>query len=44
MIEILIDFLKGAGFNFGFLRVFDDGTDVLYWVQYDAGLPPGGAP
>ena len=28
----------------GFLRVFDDGTDVVYWVQYDAGLPPGGAP
>ena len=27
-----------------FLRVFDDGTDVLYRVQYDAGLAPGGAP
>ena len=27
-----------------FLRVFDDGTDALYRVQYDAGLAPGGAP
>ena len=28
----------------GFTRVFDDGTDVVYRVQYDAGLPAGGAP
>ncbi|HEY6510069.1 MAG TPA: hypothetical protein VIY56_18730, partial [Vicinamibacterales bacterium] len=28
----------------GFLRVFDDGTDAVYRVQYDAGLRPGGAP
>ena len=26
------------------LRVFDDGTDVVYPVQYDASLPPGGTP
>ena len=25
-----------------FARVFDDGTDVVYRVQYDAGLPQGG--
>jgi hypothetical protein len=28
----------------GIVRVFDDGTDVVYRVQYDAGLPAGGAP
>ncbi len=28
----------------GFERVFDDGTDVVYRVQYDAGLRLGGAP
>ena len=28
----------------GFLRVFDDGTDAVYRVQYDAGLRPGGTP
>ena len=28
----------------GFARAFDDGTDVVYRVQYDAGLPAGGAP
>jgi hypothetical protein len=27
-----------------FQRVFDDGTDVLYAVQYHAAPPPGGAP
>jgi len=27
-----------------FRRVFDDGTDAVYRVQYDAGLAPGGAP
>jgi hypothetical protein len=27
-----------------FRRVFDDGTDVLYRVQYDAPPPPGGSP
>ena len=27
-----------------FKRVFDDGTDVLYAVQYDAAPPSGGAP
>jgi hypothetical protein len=27
-----------------FRRVFDDGTDVVYRVKYDAGLRPGGAP
>jgi hypothetical protein len=26
-----------------FERVFDDGTDVLYRVQYDARANPGGA-
>jgi hypothetical protein len=27
-----------------FQRVFDDGTDAVYRVQYDSGLLPGGAP